>query len=138
MVQQAARQQYYIGVGKRKTAIARVKLFPNSGAQAQVSINGKELEAAFGWEPWRNLIYQPLRITNSQGKFNVVATVEGGGVSAQAQALAAGVANALVEYDATLNSALRKAGFITRDARVKESKKYGLKRARRAPQYTKR
>ncbi len=135
MVQQA-NQQYYYGTGKRKTAIARVRLYQGDAAQDQV--NGKPLDEAIPWGIWRQQTQEPLRVTNLRDRFTIRAKVQGGGVSAQADAIRHGIAWALVAYDETLKPELRKHGFLTRDARIKESKKYGLKRARRAPQYTKR
>ncbi len=133
---QQANQQYYYGTGKRKTAIARVRLYQGDAAQDQV--NGKPLDEAIPWGIWRQQTQEPLRVTNLRDRFTIRAKVQGGGVSAQADAIRHGIAWALVAYDETLKPELRKHGFLTRDARIKESKKYGLKRARRAPQYTKR
>ena len=133
---QQANQQYYYGTGKRKTAIARVRLYQGDAAQDQV--NGKPLNEAIPWGIWRQQTQEPLRVTNLRDRFTIRAKVQGGGVSAQADAIRHGIAWALVAYDETLKPELRKHGFLTRDARIKESKKYGLKRARRAPQYTKR
>ncbi len=143
MVQDNAREQYYYGTGKRKTAIAKVRLYLVTGGggsspSAQYQINSKPLEEFFPWRSWQNTVQQPLKATESVGKFNVVAKVIGGGVSAQADAIRHGISRALVVFDETHRAILRKHGFLTRDARIKESKKYGLKRARRAPQYTKR
>ena len=135
MVQQA-NQQYYYGTGKRKTAIARVRLYPGTSAQDQV--NGKPLDEAISWPIWRQQTQEPLRVTNLRDRFTIRAKVHGGGPSAQADAIRHGIAWALVAYDETLKPELRRHGFLTRDMRIKESKKYGLKRARRAPQYTKR
>ena len=135
MVQQAS-QQYYYGTGKRKTAIARVRLYPGDAAQDQV--NGKPLEEAISWPIWRQQTQEPLRVTNLRERFTIRAKVHGGGPSAQADAIRHGIAWALVAYDEALKPELRRHGFLTRDMRIKESKKYGLKRARRAPQYTKR
>ena len=136
-------QQYYYGTGKRKTAIARVRLYPGTGPgeagpASRIQVNGKPLDEAFPWLAWQATVQEPFRATDSLGRFSVVVTVIGGGVSAQCQAVRHGIARALVVYDETLKSALRKHGLLTRDSRIKESKKYGLKRARRAPQYTKR
>ena len=141
MTEEAIQQQYYYGTGKRKTAIAKVRLYANGGEAGigtQIQVNGKPLEDAFPWAPWQATVQQPLRVTDSLNKFGVVAKVQGGGVSAQCQAVRHGVSKALIAYDETLKPVLRKYGLLTRDARIKESKKYGLKRARRAPQYTKR
>lgn len=143
MAQETTQEQYYYGTGKRKTAIAKVRLYLNtgtgeSGSASQVQINGKPLEELFRWNPWQRIVTEPLRVTESSERFNVVAKVQGGGVSAQAQAIRHGISKALVVFDETLKPALRKYSLLTRDSRIKESKKYGLKRARRAPQYTKR
>ena len=128
-------QHYYHGTGKRKTAIAQVRVYPPGGA---IVINGKPLEEAFPWIAWQRRIQQPFKVTETEGKFSVTARVQGGGVSAQADAIRHGIARALLVADPDLRKTLRKYGLLTRDARIKESKKYGLKRARRAPQYTKR
>ena len=133
---QQTTEQYYYGTGKRKTAIARVRLYPGDGGQDQV--NGKPMDEAIPWDFWRQRAQEPLRVTNLRDRFAVRVTVHGGGASSQADAICHGVARALVVYDETLKKELRRHGFLTRDARIKESKKYGLKRARRAPQYTKR
>ena len=143
MVQESTTAQYYYGTGKRKTAIAKVRLYPNSqpaeaGLGEQVQVNGKPVDEFFPWAPWRSVIQEPFKATELVGSFGVVAQVQGGGVSAQAQAIRHGISRALAVYDETLKTALRSKGLLTRDARIKESKKYGLKRARRAPQYTKR
>ena len=143
MEQEEAQQEYYYGTGKRKTAIAKVRLYPNPGPQGsdragQIQVNGKPLEEAFPWAPWQSTVQEPLKVTDSMEKFLIVARVQGSGVSAQSQAVRHGISRALVLYDETLKPALRRHGLLTRDARIKESKKYGLKRARRAPQYTKR
>ena len=143
MVQEATAQQYYYGTGKRKTSIARVKLYLNVspeqiGSASQFQINGKPMEEVFPWFAWQANIQEPLRVTESMDRFAVVAKVLGGGSSSQAQAIRHGISKALVVFDETLKPTLRKHGLLTRDSRIKESKKYGLKRARRAPQYTKR
>jgi small subunit ribosomal protein S9 len=131
----ATQQQYYSGTGKRKSAIAQVRLYPGGGV---FSVNGRPLEEMLGWPEWRSKALQPLKVTNLQDHFSVVAKVEGGGVNGWADALRHGIARALLAYDVNLKKTLRDNGFLTRDARVKEAKKYGLKRARRAPQWTKR
>ena len=143
MVQEQQTEQYYYGTGKRKRAIAKVRLYPNLSAErvglaGQIQVNGKPLEEAFPWPAWRTTIEHPLRVTDSLSRFSVVAKVQGGGVSAQSEAVRHGIAKALAVYDETLKRSLRREGLLTRDSRIKESKKYGLKRARRAPQYTKR
>ena len=123
------------GVGRRKTAIARVRLSPGEG---RVVINEKEPLAYLGRRALETQVLHPLRVTESLRRFDVSVKVEGGGVSGQAGAVAHGIARALLDYDEELRGALKKAGLLTRDARMKERKKYGLKRARKAPQYTKR
>ena len=127
---------YHHGTGRRKASVAQTRLYPGEG---NVVVNGKPWEEHFQWEPWRQEILAPLRVTETLGKFDVVAKIHGGGVHSQAGALRHGIARALVATSEELyKPQLRKNGFLTRDARVKERKKYGLKRARRAPQYTKR
>jgi small subunit ribosomal protein S9 len=129
--------EYYYGTGKRKTAIARVRLYP--GGSGNVTVNGKPLDEALPWQAWQMRAVEPFRIvTNAGNRFNVVAKVEGGGVSSWADAIRHGISRALLVADPAFKPELRKYGFLTRDSRIKESKKYGLKRARRAPQYTKR
>ena len=136
MVQEVEQQAYYYGTGKRKTAIARVRLYPSDRGQDQV--NGKPLEEEIPWLIFRQNLQEPLRATETRGRFSLSAKVEGGGISARADAIRHGIARALIAYDESLKPVLRSRGFLTRDTRIKESKKYGLKRARRAPQYTKR
>jgi len=128
-------QAHFYGTGKRKTAIARVRLLPGGGT---IIINGKPLEELFPQLSLQAVILEPLRVTDTSDKFNTVAKVEGGGISGQAGAIRHGIARALVKTDEGLKPLLRQYGLLTRDARVKERKKYGLKRARKAPQYTKR
>ena len=129
------KQAYSYGTGRRKTAVARVKLMSGTGA---IIINGKPYEELFTRVELRRRIIQPLIATENMGKFNVVAKVEGGGISAQGGAISHGIARALVVVDEKSKEALRKLGLLTRDSREKERKKPGLKRARKAPQYTKR
>jgi small subunit ribosomal protein S9 len=129
------KQTYFYGTGRRKTAVARVKLFPGNGA---IIINGKPYEELFPNLEYQRQILQPLLVTESLGKYNVIAKVEGGGISGQSGALSHGIARALVEADENLKPILRQNGLLTRDPRVKERKKPGLRRARKAPQYTKR
>ena len=136
MVDSAADQRYYYGTGKRKTSIAKVRLYLDDGGP--ILINNKPMDEYFNWTPWQNVVVEPLRVSDALNRFRVVARVAGGGVHSQAQAIRHGIARALLAYDGDLKPGLRSRGFITRDARIKESKKYGLKRARRAPQYTKR
>jgi small subunit ribosomal protein S9 len=128
-------QAYFYGTGRRKTSVARVRLLPGSGT---VLINGKRLEEAFPRLAHQFFILEPLKVTNTLDKYNVVVKVEGGGVSGQAGAIRHGIARALLVADESLRPVLRRYGLLTRDPRVKERKKYGLKRARKAPQYTKR
>ena len=135
MVQETTEQQYYYGTGKRKTAIARVRLYLDvarpgePGPASLIRINGKPLEEALPWHHWQWMVQEPLRVTDSADRFTVIARVQGGGVSAQSQAIRHGIAKALAVYDETFKSPLRKHHLLTRDARIKESKKYGLKRA---------
>jgi len=128
-------KDYYRGTGRRKSAVAQVRLYPGP---AQVAINGRTLEEALPWPAWQAHALAPLRTTEMSKQFAVIARVHGGGISGWAGALRHGVARALLDYNPDFRPVLRKNGMLTRDSRVKESKKYGLKRARRAPQYTKR
>jgi len=128
-------EQYYYGTGRRKCAVARVRLYPGSGS---IVVNDKPLQEVFTWELLRLKVRRPLVSTETDGRFNVQAKIAGGGISAWADALAHGISRALVVFDEGLKPTLRKAGLLTRDARVKERMKPGLKRARKAPQYTKR
>ena len=128
-------QQYFYGTGRRKTAIARVRLYPGVGT---VIVNGRPFEEIFTRPLHQAQILQGLRATGTQARFNVQAKCEGGGVGGWAGAISHGVARALVEADESLKPQLRKLGLLTRDPRMKERKKYGLKRALKAPQYTKR
>ncbi len=129
------KQAYFYGTGRRKTAIARVKVMPGNGA---IIVNGTPYEELFSRVELRRRIIQPLVVTESMGKFNIVAKVEGGGTSAQGGAISHGIARALVQVDEKTKTPLRQSGLLTRDSRGKERKKPGLKRARKAPQYTKR
>ncbi len=123
------------GTGRRKTAVARVRLLPGSGS---IVINKKPIDAYFGLETLKLIVRQPLVLTNTVGNYDVVATVHGGGVSGQAGAIRHGIARALTLQDAESRPVLKKAGLLTRDPRMVERKKYGLKKARRAPQFSKR
>ncbi len=129
------KQSYYYGTGRRKTAIARVRLMPGSGA---IIVDGIPYEERFPSLEHQRTIVQPLLITENLGKYNVMAKVEGGGVSGQSGALSHGIARALVKANENFKPTLRQNGLLTRDARAKERKKPGLRRARKAPQYTKR
>jgi len=131
-----AEDQYYEGLGRRKTATARVRLF--SGGDGTVVVNDKPLNEYFRRQADVVHLTEPLRATNTEGSFNVSVLVTGGGMSGQSGAVRLGIARALLKVDPDLRPVLRKGGFLTRDAREKERKKPGLKRARKAPQYTKR
>ena len=128
-------QRYYHGLGKRKTAIAQVRLFLEPGG---VFVNGKPIDEAMPWKPWQEMAPKPLEVTGSVGKYSIKTKVEGGGSSSRAWAVGHGVARALVSLDEGFRKELRRHGLLTRDSRIKESKKYGLKRARKAQQYSKR
>lgn len=128
-------QQYYYSTGRRKTSIARVRLYQENGP---IIVNSKPMEEAFPWKAWQDQVNLPFVITGTQGQFRVVAKISGGGSVSQTGALRHGIARALQIADPSLRASLKKAGLLTRDAREKESKKYGLKRARKAQQYTKR
>ncbi|HHW42882.1 30S ribosomal protein S9 [Desulfofundulus thermobenzoicus] len=125
----------FYGTGRRKNAVARVYLVPGEG---RMLINNRPVETYFGRKILQVLVRQPMELTGTEGRFDVQARVHGGGVSGQAGALRMGIARALVQADPNLRPALKKAGFLTRDPRMKERRKYGLKKARRAPQYSKR
>jgi len=125
----------YFGTGRRKKSIARVRLVPGEGV---ITINNRDIENYFGLETLRTIVRQPLVLTGTLGKFDVIANVHGGGFTGQAGALRHGISRALLKADADLRPELKKAGFLTRDPRMKERKKYGLKKARRAPQFSKR
>ncbi|MBQ9416238.1 MAG: 30S ribosomal protein S9 [Clostridia bacterium] len=125
----------FYGTGRRKKSIARVYLFPGTGT---VTINGRDIDDYFGLETLKLIVNQPFGVTETVGKFDVVAKVVGGGFSGQAGAIRHGISRALVEADAEYRPALKAAGFMTRDPRMKERKKYGLKAARRASQFSKR
>jgi small subunit ribosomal protein S9 len=123
------------GTGRRKTAVARVRLLPGEG---EIVINGRSFTEHFGAAIDEAEVRMPFRVTNTDGRYNAMIKVEGGGVNGQAGAVRHAISRALLELDETHRLALRQAGFLTRDPRMKERKKYGLKRARKAPQYTKR
>jgi small subunit ribosomal protein S9 len=121
--------------GRRKSAVARVRLRPGTG---KITINKRDIEDYFGSKTHRMIVVEPLKLTETLETYDVDVTMDGGGVSGQAGALRMGIARSLVEVDPELRPVLKRAGFLTRDAREKESKKYGLKKARKAPQYSKR
>ena len=128
-------QVQYQAVGRRKKAIARVRLIPGEG---KIVINGRDIDNYFGLETLKMTVRQPLVLTSLEGRYDVLVNVYGGGLSGQAGALRHGISRALIKADPELRPAVKKAGFLTRDPRMKERKKYGLKAARRAPQFSKR
>ena len=126
---------YFYGTGRRKKSIARVRIYPGSGS---ITINGRDIDQYFGLETLKLIVNQPFGVTGTQGKFDIVATVVGGGITGQAGAIRHGLSRALLNADPANRAALKAAGFLTRDPRMKERKKYGLKAARRARQFSKR
>ena len=127
---------YYYGTGRRKSSVARVRLYPGTG---RVTINNRTMDEYFGLETLKLIVRQPLELTKTGELFDIVCRVNGGGVTGQAGAIRHGISRALLQYDSEkYRPALKKAGFLTRDPRMKERKKYGLKAARRAPQFSKR
>ncbi len=126
---------FFYGTGRRKTSVARVRLYNGTGT---ITVNHRDIDEYFGLDSLKLIVRQPLALTNTTEKFDMVVRVQGGGVSGQAGAIRHGVARALLQYDEELRGSLKKAGFLTRDPRMKERKKYGLKAARRAPQFSKR
>ena len=131
-----SKKPYLYGTGRRKSSVARVHLIPNG--TGVITINGKSIDEYFGLETLKMLVRQPFGVTGTEGKFDVVATVCGGGVSGQAGALRHGISRAMLLAGEEYRPLLKKAGLLTRDPRMKERKKYGLKAARRAPQFSKR
>lgn len=127
---------FFYGTGRRKSSVARVRLYKGTG---KIVINGRDIDEYFGLETLKVIVCQPLVLTENEGKFDVICNVTGGGVSGQAGAVRHGISRALLECDSEkFRQGLKKAGFLTRDPRMKERKKYGLKKARRAPQFSKR
>ena len=127
---------FFYGTGRRKSSVARVRLYQGTG---RITINDRDIDEYFGLDTLKFIVRQPLVLTATDEKFDVVIRVNGGGVTGQAGAIRHGIARALLQYDSeNLRAALKKAGFLTRDPRMKERKKYGLKAARRAPQFSKR
>ncbi len=126
---------YFYGTGRRKSSVARVRVYNGTG---KITINDRDIDEYFGLETLKHIVRQPLALTDNIGKFDVVCRVTGGGVTGQAGAIRHGISRALLQADEELRPALKKAGFLTRDPRMKERKKYGLKGARRAPQFSKR
>ena len=125
----------FLGTGRRKKSIARVRLMAGTG---KITVNGKDLSEYFGTEILKVIVNQPFAVTNTAGKYDVICTVTGGGFTGQAGAIRHGISRALVEANSELRTSLKQAGFLTRDPRMKERKKYGLKKARKAPQFSKR
>ncbi len=130
-----SKKEYFYGTGRRKKSIARVRLYPGTGS---ITINGRDIDDFFGLDTLKLIVRQPLEATNTTGKYDVVCTVTGGGVSGQAGAIRHGISRALLTTEEEYRPTLKAAGFLTRDPRMKERKKYGLKAARRAPQFSKR
>lgn len=126
---------YFYGTGRRKNSVARVRVYNGTG---KITINDRDVDDYFGLETLKLIVRQPLAVAGVEGKFDIVVRVAGGGVSGQAGAIRHGLSRALLVYDENLRGELKKAGFLTRDPRMKERKKYGLKAARRAPQFSKR
>lgn len=133
--EQTLAQVQFQGTGRRKNAIARVRLLPGEG---KLIVNSRPLDAYFGKKTLEMIVKQPLNLTNTLAQYDILAKVEGGGTTGQAGAMRLGIARALIKADPNLRSTLKKAGFLTRDPRMKERKKYGLRKARRAPQFSKR
>lgn len=130
-----SKRQYFYGTGRRKSSVARVRLYPGNGS---VTVNGRDIDEYFGLDTLKLIVRQPLALTGTAETYDVVCTVAGGGVSGQAGAIRHGVARALLQNGEEMRPLLKKAGLLTRDPRMKERKKYGLKGARRAPQFSKR
>ncbi|MGI5936897.1 MAG: 30S ribosomal protein S9 [Oscillospiraceae bacterium] len=131
-----SKKPYLYGTGRRKTSVARVHLFP--GGTGKITINGRDIDDYFGLETLKVIVRQPLVVTGTTDKVDIVTTVTGGGVTGQAGAIRHGIARALLQLDETYRAPLKAAGYLTRDPRMKERKKYGLKAARKAPQFSKR
>ena len=129
------KKPYFYGTGRRKKSVARVRLYPGTGV---ITLNKRDIDDYFGLETLKLIVRQPFAATATEGKFDIIATVNGGGLSGQAGAVRHGVARALLQFNADLKPALKKAGLLTRDPRMKERKKYGLKKARKASQFSKR
>ncbi|MEE1023452.1 MAG: 30S ribosomal protein S9 [Acutalibacteraceae bacterium] len=126
---------YFYGTGRRKSSVARVRVYNGTG---KITINNRDIDDYFGLETLKLIVRQPLVLTETAEKFDIVCNVAGGGVTGQAGAIRHGLSRALLQFDENLRPALKKAGFLTRDQRMKERKKYGLKGARRAPEFSKR
>ena len=130
-----SKEKYYYGTGRRKHSVARVRVYNGTG---KITINGRDIDDYFGLETLKLIVRQPMTLTDTLGKFDIVCTVAGGGVTGQAGAIRHGLSRALLVFNPELRPTLKAAGMLTRDPRMKERKKYGLKKARRAPQFSKR
>ena len=128
-------QSYFYGTGRRKSSVARVRVYNGTG---KITINDRDIDDYFGLETLKLIVRQPLNLTGTADKFDIVCRVAGGGVTGQAGAIRHGISRALLQFDGELRAELKKAGLLTRDPRMKERKKYGLKKARNAPQFSKR
>ena len=135
MTMYTSAKPYFYGTGRRKSSVARVRIVPGTGA---ITINGRSIDEYFGLETLKLIVNQPFAVTDTVGKFDIIANVRGGGFSGQAGAIRHGLSRALLQADEANKAALKQAGFLTRDSRMKERKKYGLKAARRASQFSKR
>ena len=131
-----SKKPYFYGTGRRKSSVARVHLYENG--TGKITINGRDIDDYFGLDTLKLIVRQPMELTETVGAFDIVCTVTGGGVTGQAGAIRHGLSRALLQYNEELRPVLKKAGLLTRDPRMKERKKYGLKKARRAPQFSKR
>ena len=134
-VSYASAKPYFYGTGRRKSSVARVRIVPGTGA---ITINKRSIDEYFGLETLKLIVNQPFAVTGTEGKFDIICTVKGGGISGQAGAIRHGLSRALLQVDETYRPLLKRAGLLTRDPRMKERKTYGLKAARRAPQFSKR
>ena len=134
-VSYASEKPYFYGTGRRKSSVARVRIVPGTG---NITINKRDIDDYFGLDTLKLIVNQPFAATGTEGKYDIICTVTGGGVSGQAGAIRHGLSRALLQADAEYRAVLKKAGFLTRDPRMKERKKYGLKAARRASQFSKR
>ncbi len=130
-----SKKAYFYGTGRRKHSVSRVRVYPGTGV---ITINGRDIEEYFGLDTLKTIVRQPFAVTSTEGQFDVICTVKGGGVSGQAGAIRHGIARAMLQNGEEMRPLLKKAGLLTRDPRMKERKKYGLKGARRAPQFSKR
>ena len=130
-----SKKAYFYGTGRRKHSVSRVRVYSGTGV---ITINGRDIEEYFGLDTLKTIVRQPFAVTSTEGKFDVICTVKGGGVSGQAGAIRHGIARAMLQNGEEMRPLLKKAGLLTRDPRMKERKKYGLRGARRSPQFSKR